>query len=186
MVSRKTLIAVFAAFTIATMAAAQGLPTDPASNAPKPMTLTAMDYIEIEQLVAMYSRALDTCANNGYDYADLYTPDGVFAPTINGKPGPRFEGRDRLAEASGGGKLGCRNVGWIEQGVRHLYPNHVITPTPTGAVGIVDMLMIGVGGDPNKIEYDGYYDDVYVKTPQGWRFKSRTHHAVLSEGRRVK
>ena len=47
-----------------------------------PMKLTAMDYIEIEQLVAKYSRALDTCANNGYDYADLYTPDGVFAPTI--------------------------------------------------------------------------------------------------------
>ena len=155
----------------------------PSANA---MVLTAMDYIEIEQLVAKYSRALDTCSNNGYDYADLYTPDGVFAPTLNGKPGPRFEGRDRLAEASGGGKLGCKNVPWIAQGVRHLYPNHVITPTPTGAVGVVDMLMIGLGGDPNKIEYDGYYDDVYVKTAEGWRFKSRTHHAVLSEGRRVK
>jgi hypothetical protein len=156
-----------------------------AANA-KPMALTALDYIEIEQLVAKYSRALDTCSNNGYDYADLYTPDGVFAPEINGKPGPRFEGRERLAEASGGGKLSCKNVGWIQQGVRHLYPNHVITPTPTGAVGIVDMLMIGLGGDPNKIEYDGYYDDVYVKTPQGWRFKSRTHHARLSEGLRQK
>ena len=54
----------------------------------KPMTLTALDYIEIEQLVAKYSRALDSCSNNGYDYADLYTPDGVFAPTLNGKPGP--------------------------------------------------------------------------------------------------
>ena len=32
----------------------------------------------------------------------------------------------RLAEASGGGKLGCKNVPWIAQGVRHLYPNHVI------------------------------------------------------------
>jgi len=152
----------------------------------KPMTLSALDYIEIEQLIAKYSRALDSCSNNGYDYADLYTPDGVFAPEINGKPGPRFEGRERLAEASGGGKLGCKNVGWIQQGVRHLYPNHVITPTPTGAVGVVDMLMIGLGGDPNKIEYDGYYDDIYVKTAQGWRFKSRTHHAVLSEGQRVK
>lgn len=148
-------------------------------------TLTALDYIEIQQLVNRYAFAIDNCTNNGYDYADLYTPDGVFAPTINGKPGPRFEGRDRLAEASGGGKLGCKNVGWIQQGVRHLYPNHVITPTPDGAVGIVDMLMIGLGGDPNKIEYDGYYDDVYVKTPQGWRFKSRVHHAKLSEGLRV-
>jgi hypothetical protein len=45
------------------------------------------------------------------------------------------------------------------------------------------MLMIGIGGDPNKIQYDGYYDDVYVKTPKGWRFKSREHHAVLMEGR---
>jgi hypothetical protein len=186
MVFRKRLTLVLAGVTIATIAAAQAPPKDSTSNASKPMTLTAIDYIEIEQLVAKYSRALDTCANNGYDYADLYTPDGVFAPTINGKPGPRFEGRDRLAEASGGGKLGCRNVGWIQQGVRHLDPNHVITPTPTGAIGIVDMLMIGLGGDPNKIEYDGYYDDVYVKTPQEWRFKSRTHHAVLSEGRRVK
>src|SRR5262249_37757683 len=76
-----------------------------AAQTPKPMTLTALDYIEIEQLVAKYSRALDTCANNGYDYADLFTADGVFAATINGKPGPRFEGRERLAEASGGGKL---------------------------------------------------------------------------------
>ena len=130
MVFRKALTAVSAAFTIATIAAAQVPAKDPASKTPKPITLTAMDYIEIEQLVAKYSRALDTCANNGYDYADLYTPDGVFAPTINGKPGPRFEGRERLAEASGGGKLGCKNVGWIQQGVRHLYPNHVITPTP--------------------------------------------------------
>ena len=37
-----------------------------------------------------------------------------------------------------------------------------------------------------RISGGGYYDDVYVKTPTGWRFKSRTHHAVLSEGRRVK
>ena len=49
--------------------------------------------------------------------------------------------------------------------------------------GTVDMLMIGLGGDPNKIQYDGYYEDVYVKTPQGWRFKQRTHHALLNGGR---
>jgi hypothetical protein len=173
------------AFTMALVVLTMTISGGVHAQKPRVMTLSALDYIEIEQLVAKYSRALDTCANNGYDYAHLFTPDGVFAPTINGKPGPRFEGRERLAEASGGGKLGCKNVGWIQQGIRHLYPNHVITPTPTGAVGIVDMMMIGLGGDPNKIQYDGYYDDVYVKTPQGWRFKSRAHHAVLLEGRPV-
>jgi hypothetical protein len=80
---------------------------------------------------------------------------------------------------------GCKNVGWIEQGVRHLYVNHIITPTAVGASGIVDMLMIGLGGDPNKIEYDGYYEDTYVKTARGWRFKQRVHHALLREGNRV-
>jgi hypothetical protein len=38
------------------------------------------------------------------------------------------------------------------------------------------MLMIGLGGDPNKIRHEGHYEDSYVKTPQGWRFKSRIHH----------
>jgi hypothetical protein len=71
------------------------------------------------------------------------------------------------------------------QGVRHLYVNHVITPTVEGATGVVDMLMIGLGGDPNKIEYDGYYEDTYLKTSQGWRFKKRVHHAVLNQGQRV-
>jgi hypothetical protein len=150
-----------------------------------PMVLTAMDYIEIQQLVARYSRAIDTCSNNGYDYADLFAADGFFLPVINGKPLNKVQGREALAAVSGGGTRGCKNVGWIEQGVRHLYPNHVITPAPGGAVGVVDMLMIGLGGDPNKIEYDGHYEDVYVKTAQGWRFQSRTHHALLNAGTRA-
>jgi hypothetical protein len=141
-----------------------------------PMTLTALDYFEIQQLVAKYARAIDTCSNNGYDYADLFAPDGYFAPSQNGVVGTRFQGRERLAEASGGGVRGCKNVGWIVQGVRHIYVNHIITPSADGATGTVDMLMIGLGGDPNRIRYEGFYADTYRKTPQGWRFASRIHH----------
>jgi hypothetical protein len=155
----------------------------PPASAPR--ELTALDYFQIQQLVARYARAIDTCSNNGYDYADLFTPDGTFVPSFNGKPAAAIQGRERLAEVSGGGSRGCKNVGWIVQGVRHLYVNHIITPTAEGATGIVDMLMIGLGGDPNKIEYDGYYEDTYVRTPQGWRFKQRVHHALLREGKRV-
>jgi hypothetical protein len=147
--------------------------------------LTALDYFEIQQLVAKYAHAIDTCSNNGYDYADLFTPDGSFVPSFEGRQLPAIEGRERLAEISGGGSRGCKNVPWIEQGVRHIYTNHVITPTAEGATGIVDMLMIGLGGDPNKIEYDGHYVDTYVRTPQGWRFKQRVHHALLREGQRT-
>jgi SnoaL-like domain len=79
--------------------------------AARPIALTALDYFEIQQLVAKYARAIDTCSNNGYDYADLFTSDGFFAPFQNGVVGTRFQGRERLAEASGGGSRGCKNVG---------------------------------------------------------------------------
>ena len=62
------------------------------------MELTALDYIEIQQLISKYARALDTCSNNGYDYADLYTADGVFLPSVNGKQVPGIQGREKLAE----------------------------------------------------------------------------------------
>src|SRR4030095_16165145 len=150
-----------------------------APSAPAPRELTALDYIEIQQLVAKYARAIDTCSNNGYDYADLFTPDGVFIPSFDGKPLAPIQGRERLAEVSGGGSRGCKNVGWIVQGVRHLYANHIITPTAEGATGTVDMLMIGLGGEPNKIQHDGYYEDTYVKTAKGWRFKQRVHRAIF-------
>jgi hypothetical protein len=152
------------------------------SLASKPRVLTALDYIEIQQLVAKYAKAIDTCSNNGYDYADLFTPDGAFVPSFDGKPGTPIQGREKLAEVSGGGSRGCKNVGWIVQGVRHLYVNHIITPTAEGATGTVDMLMIGLGGDPNKIQYDGYYEDTYVRTARGWRFKQRLHHALYQAG----
>ncbi len=142
--------------------------------------LTALDYFQIQQLVAKYARFIDTCSNNGYDYADLYTADGAFRAERNGKVSAGSVGREKLAEVSGGGSRGCKNVGWIKQGVRHLYVNHIITPTAEGATGTVDMLMIGLGGDPNKIEHDGFYEDTYVKTAQGWRFKERIHHVRLA------
>ena len=169
--------------TLAGILSAMTLAWPLATFAQKPMELTALDYIQIQQLVAKYARAIDTCSNNGYDYADLYTADGVFMPNFSGTTIKGIQGREKLAEVSGGGSKGCKNVGWIKQGVRHIYVNHIITPTPEGATGTVDMMMIGLGGDPNKIAHDGYYEDVYVKTPQGWRFKQRTHHTLLDDGR---
>jgi hypothetical protein len=173
----------FAAFIVFCLAVSSGARAQ--SAAPKPRELTALDYFEIQQLVAKYARAIDTCSNNGYDYADLFTADGAFVPSFEGKQLAPIQGRERLAAVSGGGTNGCKNVPWIEQGVRHIYTNHVITATADGATGVVDMLMIGLGGDPNKIEYDGYYEDTYVRTAQGWRFKQRVHNALLREGQRV-
>src|SRR4051812_38571665 len=82
--------------------------TKPAAAA-APAAFTALDYIQIQQLVALYAEYIDTCSNNGYDYADLFAPDGYFAPFTNGRVGGKWQGRERLAEASGGGRLGCKD-----------------------------------------------------------------------------
>jgi hypothetical protein len=173
----------FATFVVLGLIVSTGARAQPPPAAPR--ELTALDYFQIQQLVAQYARAIDTCSNNGYDYANLFTADGAFIPSFDGKRGSPVQGRDRLAAISGGGSNECKNVPWIAQGVRHIYTNHIITPTADGASGYVDMLMIGLGGDPNKIEYDGHYEDLYVRTPEGWRFKQRVHHALLREGQRT-
>jgi SnoaL-like domain len=164
--------------------AATAAPQAPAASAAtaatpaRPIELTALDYFQIQQLVAKYAQYNDTCSNNGYDYADLFSEDGFFAPFQNGQLGRKSQGREVLARVSGGGPDGCTGAGWIRQGVHHLYVNHIIEPTPEGAKGQVNMLMIGLGGDKNKIEHDGYYEDTYVKTSAGWKFKSRIHHTT--------
>ena len=65
-------------------------------------------------------------------------------------------------------------------GIVHMLVNHVIEPAPGGATGKVYLIAIGLDGEPGKVEAQGRYEDVYVKTPQGWRFKSRMH--VLASG----
>ncbi|HTR38322.1 MAG TPA: nuclear transport factor 2 family protein [Bryobacteraceae bacterium] len=143
----------------------------------KAPAFSALDYIEIQQLQNKYGIDIDTCTNNGYDYADLYTPDGVFIDKYSEegfqKGGlQRAKGRDELAAASWGGKLGCKNMPW--NGWSHLMVNSVITPTAEGATGRVYLVMLGEKG-PGSIARDGGYEDVYVKTAAGWRIKSRTH-----------
>jgi hypothetical protein len=149
-------------------------------RAPTARTLTAQDYAEIQQLSNRYAWAIDACTNAGYDFADLFTDDGEFSLSEQfGVPGTRAKtkGREALANVAGGdGKGSCRDPKtMLGYGISHMIMNHVITPTAEGATGRSYLLAIGVGGDPTKIERQGGYEDVYVKTSAGWRFKSRTH-----------
>ena len=75
--------------------------------------LSALDYAEIGQLANRYAHAIDTCSNNGYDYADLYTADGTFTDYVTeegyAKKGlVRAHGREELARAAGGGRWVAR------------------------------------------------------------------------------
>jgi len=140
--------------------------------------LTAQDYAEITQLINRYAYGIDTCGGNGFDYANVFTPDGVFIDRNSDAgyaAGGRVlaKGRQALAELVGGGSRGCKTkLVWTDWS--HLMLNHEITATPEGAKGRIYLVQLGMKG-PGTIERHGGYEDVYVKTAEGWRIRSRTH-----------
>jgi len=157
------------------------MPAAAQRDASRAAPLTPQDYIDIQQLAARYIYAVENCTNGGYDYADLYVADGEFgvAEAWGAAADERrftATGRDALAVAAGGGPDGCRDpTTLLGYGIHHVITAHVITPTAEGATGRSTLLALGVGGDPTTIEYQGGYEDVYVRTPAGWRFRSRIH-----------
>ena len=159
----------------ATTALILSMPRVDAAAAPK---LSAADYQEIAQLTNKYAYGIDTCANNGYDYADVFTPDGEFIDKNSDagfKAGGRVlaKGREALATLIGGGSRGCKTKQvWTDWS--HIMTNLVVTPTADGATGRLYLLQMDIKG-PGTIERHGGYEDVYVRTRDGWRIKSRTH-----------
>jgi hypothetical protein len=170
MLKSKSLLGLMVGVCMATVPAAQGgrPAATPSSNDP---ALTALDYLEIEQHVYKYGWALDSGENNGYAYADLYAADGMFTGTNQGPGGRTYQGRENLAALARGGRRGPLYVS-------HLVTNVVVTPTTEGAVGraFVAILDLGESGKSPSAGHGGFYDDVYVKTDQGWRIKRRSYY----------
>src|SRR5579862_4251940 len=152
------------------MAAALGigvltLVTGHAQQNPKAGTLTAMDYIQIQQLVNRYAYAVDTGADNGRQYAGLFAPDGVFLQ----RGGVRNTGAQTLAA------VGYRTSRG-PQSVFHFLMSHAIEATPDGGARGKELLVQYVLGDndePSRGFGGGHYDDIYERTKDGWRFKQR-------------
>ena len=143
--------------------------------------LEPADYAAIEQLTAAYPYKIDNCTNSGYDYADQYTPDGIFGVSSAwGSAGKIwYRGREELAQAGGGGKGGCRARPAMpgRPRVHHIVTSQVIEATATGAIGKSTLMALTDATEeaPGRMEWQGGYEDAYVKTEHGWKFKSRFH-----------
>jgi hypothetical protein len=122
--------------------------------------LTAQDYAEIQQLYSKYHWVLGT----GEPWASLFTPDGEYSQV--GGPS-KAKGREALAA------LDHKAFDGRPKGLRFV-TNLRIEATPEGARGGCFMIsmMFGEGGKPSNIGA-AVYEDVLVKTSEGWRFKSR-------------
>lgn len=164
MSNRKLLI------TIGLVAVVMSFVATQARSGRKASTLTALDYAEIEQLNTHYAHAFDTCADKGNEFADLFAPDGVY---VFGD-GHKAEGHESLAVLAGGPNCappkGPLNI-------QHIFVNAMIEPSPEGAIGKSYFLevIIGENGKTGQIRLGAKVYDVYIKTPAGWRFKSRSY-----------
>ena len=154
----------------------------------KDVKLTAMDYIEIQQLVNRLSFALDYCTNGGRDFADLFVKGGQFIiDEGNGKPRV-YDGHEQLITVAGGPDCKVNQVP-PRSYVLHLSESLVIEATADGARGKSYAIYPANKGKYLKDDVAGQmgiYHDEYVKTPDGWRLRLRRHEANPVVGGSVK
>ena len=131
-------------------------------RAQQPVALTAEDYLAIRHLVASYAFMLDSGQNAGFGYADLFAPGAEFIR-------PYTTGRDSLAKLALDQPHGPLYT-------RHFITNHVIESSAAGVTGKQYLLVADISETrekPGSIFLAGHYEDQYVKTERGWRFKRR-------------
>jgi hypothetical protein len=134
--------------------------------------ISTADRTAIQQLLEHYQQALSSCAST--QYADLFTTDGTFTSDdfrgakhreLYGKSA-RLVGHDKLVQLVETEEF-CLNP--EQRAARsaararnsNSFANLSLEPTTDGVRGVVPL---GNGGR---------YEDVYVKTADGWKFKSR-------------
>lgn len=140
-------------------------------GADKVTPLTALDYAELQNLNAEYGHHIDTGEDNGHAWARLFTPDGEFIR----QEGDSYKGREEIAALA-------RKVGRGPKYVAHFNTNVWVKAAPGGAIGRTNCVVIRFPDDkmgdadprPSVTGAGCRYQDVYVKTSEGWRFKSRT------------
>jgi hypothetical protein len=150
-------------------------PNGVSGQAPPP--LTAMDYIQIQQLVNRLNFALDYCGNGGQAFADLFAAGGRYViDRGDGKPIVR-DTRDALIAVAGG--PGCESRRTAPSSyILHLAESLVIEPTADGARGTSYAFYPSSAGrylNDETAGQLGFYHDEYVRTPAGWRLRSRRH-----------
>ncbi len=134
----------------------------PGGDAAAAGALMSDDYAGIEQLYWRYNHGADF--RDGALFVSAFADDAEFnvgQQTLRGKDELMAWRVERHAGQTG------------DTGRRHWNNGWRILPTGDGAEARVYWLLVDVsGGQPNTVA-SGYYDDEYVKTPDGWRIKTR-------------
>ena len=159
------LIGLLAALTSVGWVWAQGR-----SNA---RALTGTDYAEIYQLYARYAQGTDF--GNAKMWLDVFTDDATFNPSANGANGGSPQVGKQAITKWRMDNFAARKP---DRQYRHWTGSFTITPSPDGnATGRVYWQAFDPTINPRSVTDTGYYDDIYVRTSNGWRIKQRLAHS---------
>lgn len=125
--------------------------------------LTAADHAAIRHILTSLNQGADF--NDSDLWVSQWTPDGSWT-----RPdGESFVGHDRLREY----RRSTRVPGGGASSRRHWTNGVVLTPTADGATGRTYYMLLNVAAEPFTVASAGHYEDVFVKTADGWRIKQR-------------
>ena len=129
-----------------------------------PPALSAQDYADITQLFGRYAQGTDFM--DGPMWLSVFTDDAEFRPSET----QVIVGMKALTDWRYK-NFSARKPG---QRTRHWNSSWVITPTGGGgATGRVYWMGVNASGPQPVTAGSGWYEDVYVRTPAGWRIKQR-------------
>lgn len=132
--------------------------------------LSPEDYMEIQQLYSFYARDVDPGSKRNASW--MFTQDAV--ADMGSRKYTGQELKDFYAQVP-------KNQ---STGVRHFNSTYVIVGTPEGARGSSYMLQVErrERGGQIAVTLFGKYEDRFVKTRDGWRFKERIFTADTFRG----
>ena len=125
--------------------------------------LTPADHSEIQHILTSLNQGADF--NDSDLWVSQWTRDGSWT-----RPdGESFVGHDRLREY----RRSTRVPGGGASSRRHWTNGVVLTPTADGATGRTYYMLLDIAASPPTVVTAGHYEDVFVKTADGWRIKQR-------------
>ena len=125
--------------------------------------LSAVDFIQIEQLYHHIAVAFDSARDRGAAFARGFTADGVMT-----QAGTTVTGLRALEELAAANPTGLRT--WLS--------NLVLEPTTDGATGRVYVLVKGPDAEVPVADV-GTFEDELVRAGDGWQFKRRVYRSEI-------
>jgi hypothetical protein len=136
------------------------------------MALTVEDRLDLIELIHRLCQSLDFSAPA--DFAAVFTPDGVYQTVSSVASGERVrfrhEGSAQLLAFAAAAAEKRQGLG------RHWTGNVVLSGTDAGASAVSYVMFVQIDPDTGgrRITISGTHRDLFVRTPDGWRFASRT------------